>query len=103
MATARGTFTATGQSPTVYGHIIEAIVGGTFVATMALEVAIADATGADTWVSIATASAPGMLVVPSGAIMSTSRKARLNCTAYTSGTTSYQLSGSLFDDITEQF
>lgn len=101
MATISGTFAAAGQSATSYGHIADAILGGPFVGTVALEVAIADAAGADKWVPIATATTPGMMTLPNGAIGSASRKWRLNCTAFTSGPVFYQLSAALSEDIVD--
>lgn len=76
---------------TVEGTDADLVVGGTFVGTIQLQVAIPDAAGADTWVSMGQVTAAG--VVKSSHPVG--RKFRGICTAYTSGSALVSLSASL--------
>lgn len=87
MPTVTGSFAATGNSSSAEGSFAEMILGGTFVGTITLQVAIPGAAGADQWVTVSSQTAPGRFTSegPVG------RKWRLSCTAYTSGTAYYSL------------
>lgn len=79
----------------VEGNYVELIVGGTFVGTIQLQVAIPGAAGADLWVPVGTSlTAPGVISVVFGQC----RKVRAACTAYTSGTAYYSVGGSCNED-----
>lgn len=95
MKTVNGTFGATGSSSTAEGSNAELIVGGTFVGTVQLQVAIADAAGADVWVPCQQLTAPGVVTCN----MSQARKYRAACSAYTSGTIVYSLGTAILEDL----
>lgn len=100
MANVTGSFTALNQnSASGLGHIADVIIGGTFVGTVVLEVAIPDATGAKLWVPVAPGiTAPGYLGLPNGAIGAQVREWRARCSAFTSGTISYALGACACED-----
>ncbi len=86
------TFGAIGQSSSANGDVCDAIISGTFVGTVALEVQ--DATG--NWVEVDSWTAPAKSLNNEAAF---ARKWRLNCTAYTSGTVDYELSAGRSRDL----
>lgn len=66
------------------------VVSGSFVGTIVLQVAMPDAAGADTWVATSAGlTAPGIISQASV----NGRKWRAACTAWTSGSIVYELSG----------
>lgn len=86
MPAANGNFTATGSSAEFEGSSAELAIGGTFVATVKLEMAIPGVAGADLWVPVGTAlTAPGVAQFNSP----TNRKFRVTCGPFTSGTAHY--------------
>jgi hypothetical protein len=87
----RGIFGGTGNSGNIENASdVDLFISGTFVGTVQLQTPMADASGADAWQAIgANITAPGMVTVR----MATARKWRVACTAYTSGTIVYELSG----------
>lgn len=78
-ATITGNTQATGSSE---GNEADLVVGGTFVATIQLQVAIPGAAGADLWVPCGQLTAAGIVKVQTAV----GRKFRAISTAYTSGT-----------------
>lgn len=91
MGIRNSTFGAVANDATlVQGVSVDLVVGGTFVGTIQLQVAIPDATGANVWVPIgAGLTAPGTITYNAG----TQRSFRAACTAWTSGTIVYSLAG----------
>lgn len=96
MGVRNSTFAAVANDATlVQGVQMELVVGGTFVGTVQLQVAIPDATGANVWVPVGAAlTAPGSITYLAG----TQRSFRAACTAYTSGTIVYSLAGLFLED-----
>lgn len=89
----RGQLTGTGNGTPIDGATdIDLIVSGTFTATLKLEVATADATGADTYVQLgADITAPTVVNVK----MADKHKWRVRCSAFTSGVAVFELFGSI--------
>lgn len=79
----------------VQGVQVDLVVGGVFVGTVQLQVAIPDASGANVWVPVSAGlTAPGVITYLAG----TQRSFRVACTAYTSGTIVYSLAGMFADN-----
>jgi len=79
----------------VEGNYVELVVGGTFVGTIQLQVAIPGSGGADLWVPVSAGlTAPGVI----SAVFGQCRKVRAACTAYTSGTAYYSVGGARNED-----
>lgn len=83
-----GNFTATGQSQEIIVSARKFMlkIGGTFTATIALE---AFNTQANAWQAVQTAFTAGTVLVYESPARG--QRFRLNCTAYTSGTASYEI------------
>lgn len=78
-----GTFTGTGTGTSAMGVNAQAILSGTFTATVAVEVQDKDGN----WAAVASYTAP----VGVKHEMAIGTPWRLNCTAYTSGTVNWEL------------
>lgn len=89
---AKGSFTGTANGTVIdNADGADLVVSGTFVATIQLQVAMADANGADVWVPVSAGlTAPGIITQSAAG----GRKWRAACSAFTSGTAAYELSGS---------
>lgn len=82
-----GDFTATGQSSTFTVSVRDFVlkIGGTFSATIALEIFNVQA---NAWQTVETYTAATVKAIDA---VAAGLQFRLNCTAYTSGTASYEL------------
>lgn len=78
-----GTFTATGAGAEALGLNAQVIITGTFNATVAVQVKDQDGN----WANVATHTAPVGIKYE----MAVGTPWRLNCTAYTSGTVTWEL------------
>jgi hypothetical protein len=95
MGIRNSTFGAVANDATlVQGVQMDLVVGGTFVGTIELQVAIPDASGANVWVKVGSLTAPGAITYMAG----TQRSFRAACTAWTSGTIVYSLAGLFLED-----
>lgn len=88
---ASGTFTATGNSATETGDQVDVLIHGTFVGTIELQTQVEDGT----WVATDSFTSASDLLNKQSA---GSRKWRLACTIFTSGTVNYSLSAIRFRD-----
>lgn len=93
----KGSFTGVANSNTIDNATeAELAVTGTFTGTLQLQVAMADATGADAWAPVGAAlTAPGVVNVKGGQ----ARKWRVAATALSAGQADYELAGSLNTDL----